>query len=160
MNSFWNIQSSLLYAKDKIIDTLWREIITRLFASFENENDIVVTLNIYRPWGWHDVRPDNHRWERNEVHRESLTSRRLVVVLFNLLAICSPSPNIHPCNSPPRTLLISRVLCYVRVCRQTPVTTHYFVDFAGRFLGSVEEARLCSAGPNYRQTTGQSTAGF
>jgi len=38
------------------------------------------------------------------------------------------------------------------------VTTHYFVDFAGRFLGSVEEARFRSAGPNYRQTTGQSTA--
>lgn len=107
-------QSVRRFKKRTIINTLWWKII---MTSLENGNDVTVTLNMHQPWV--DARPDNHRWGRNEVHRESLTSRRLVVVvLFNLLAVC-PS-NIRPCNSPPRTLLISRVPRYVRVCRQTP----------------------------------------
>lgn len=86
-----------------------------------------------------------------------------MVVLFNLLVSRLPPRQYilfflalplsfflyrtRPCNSLPRSLLISREQRYVRVCRQTPVTTHYFVDFAGpcQVVSSAtgERARFC-----------------
>jgi len=64
------------------------------YLNHENENDILIsTLNEI------PLQPDNHRCERDETHRKSLTSRRLVVVvLFNLLVVCPP-PSTRPCNS-------------------------------------------------------------
>jgi len=79
------------------------------YSNHENENGILIsTLNEI------PLRLDNHRYERDETHRKSLTSRRLVVVvLFNLLVVCPPST--RPCNSL-AWILISLEPRYVRVC--------------------------------------------